>query len=295
LILIEAHTFTFGLIGHPLGHSYSPVLQQAALDSVHLPGNYYLYEIEPSSFDAKIQILLNEIRSGSRQGLNVTIPYKEKIIPYMDCLTPAAQDIGAVNTIYIENEFLVGHNTDAPGLLTDLGQKGLLDPPGVALIIGAGGAARGAAYALLTSGWQVTLAARRLQPAQQIQADLSRMSSSTSIQIETLASEALQPRLPDFHLVINATPVGMAPQTEASPWPHHLPFPPRAALYDMIYNPAVTRLMVNAKASGCQRVYNGLGMLIQQAALAFECWTGQKPLIPTMQDQILSYLDTAKS
>src|SRR5262245_42500216 len=162
------------LIGYPLSHSFSPKIHTAALQSCGLEGNYSLFPIQPE--DKKgLQDLLSRVRSGEIQGLNVTIPHKQNVIPFFDELTPTAEAIRAVNTIYLRENKLVGNNTDAPGFLADLkkflttesrshGDKN-------ALVLGAGGSARAIAYALLNDGWSVTIAARRLAQAQQL-ADL---------------------------------------------------------------------------------------------------------------------------
>lgn len=271
------------------------MLHQTALDFYGLAGQYSLHEIQPDTFDVQVQHLLEKMRTGRLQGLNVTIPYKEKIYSYLDRLTTVGRVIGAVNTIYCQQEILLGHNTDAPGLEADLDQKGLLNPAGAALILGSGGAARAATYTLLKRGWQVTIAARRLKPAQQVQQDLAPVFAGQSVEVEFLSANELHPKSSHFRLVINATPVGMAPHVEATPWPPGLRFPPQAALYDMIYNPATTRLMEIASASGCQEVYNGLGMLVQQAALAFECWTGRVAPREAMLKHLTAYLDSEES
>lgn len=213
------------------------------------------------------------------QGLNVTIPHKQTVIPFLDELTPTAKAIGAVNTIYRRDNKLVGDNTDAPGFLFDL-KKFLAQSPspvlgkglGVrgksALIVGAGGTARAVVYALLHDGWNVTLSARRLEQAEQLARSFSNyylpMTSFNDLQLST------------FDLIVNTTPLGMTPNIETSPLPDHIVLTAGTIVYDLVYNPRETKLMQQAKAQGCRAV-NGLGMLIEQAALAFELWTGCTP------------------
>ncbi len=275
-------TYRLGLIGYPLGHSLSPCLHQAALKAEGLSGDYSLYAIPVDSHStAQLAALLQRLRRGEIHGLNVTIPYKQAVIPLLDELSPAARAIGAVNTIYCAHERLVGENTDAPGLAADLAH--LVKAPGKALVLGAGGAARAAVYALTSGGWQVTVAARREEQAHQLAQDLGAGETKKPvIHSASLDAAALRHLAPGSDLILNATPVGMFPHTEASPWPPEVPFPAQAALYDLVYNPAQTQLMRTAQAAGL-KVRGGIGMLIEQAALAFERWTGRPAARQAMQ------------
>jgi shikimate dehydrogenase len=269
-----------GLIGYPLGHSLSPVIHTAALQSCGLEGNYSLYPIHPAD-KRGLKELLDRVRSGEIGGLNVTIPHKQNVIEFLDELTPTAKSIGAVNTIYIRNNILVGENTDAPGFLTDLKRRFQVSSvlfSRSALVLGAGGSARAIVYALLKDGWNVTLAARRLEQARQL-AD-SFANYQLPITISTLVS--LQSLIPNLSLIINTTPVGMTPNIDESPWPENLPFPPHAAIYDLVYNPRETKLVRDAQSQG-RLATTGLGMLIEQAALAFEIWTSHRPSREIMQ------------
>jgi len=150
-----------GLIGYPLSHSLSPSLYEAAFTALALHGEYLLYPVAPGETGG-LAGLTKQIRAGEIQGLNVTIPHKQAIMPLLDELTLSAQAIGAVNTLFLKDGKLYGHNTDAPGFLTD--QAKVLRNTSLekkALVLGAGGAARAVVYALLKDGWKVTLAVRR--------------------------------------------------------------------------------------------------------------------------------------
>lgn len=266
--------YRFGLIGYPLGHSLSPLLHQAALKAQGLEGEYHLFPIPTDAHSAvHLQALLQRLRNEELHGLNITIPYKQAVIPFLDNLSPAASAIGAVNTIRWSNGRLIGENTDAPGLAADLAH--LVQTPAVALVLGAGGAARAAVYALASAGWQVSVVSRRPEQARQLAQDLqTAIKGKASIYFALLSPEVLGDLAPGVSLILNATPVGMAPAVDASPWPEQVPLPPQAAVYDMVYNPAETRLLRAARAAG-MRVRGGIGMLIEQAALAFEAWTGR--------------------
>lgn len=263
-----------GLIGFPLGHSLSPRIQQAALDYAHLKGSYERFPIAPEDTNG-LRKILARMRGGEITGLNVTIPHKQTVIPLLDDLTFEAETIGAVNTIYCYEGRLVGANTDAPGFLADLRQaysRKTWEQAGRkhALILGAGGAARAVVYALLSDGWQITLAARRIEQAQALAEDLAALQGCvTAI---ALHPGVLQTLKDEVTLLVNTTPVGMFPHSKASPWPPELALPPLAAVYDLVYNPRETQLLRAARAAGLPAA-GGLGMLLAQAALAFEIWT----------------------
>ena len=265
---------SLGLTGWPLGHSLSPRLHQAALTALDLAGEYRLYPVPPlPEGRGDLAKLVEQVRRGRLHGLNVTIPHKQSVLPLLDELTPAASAIGAVNTVYRRAGRLVGHNTDGPGFLADLERLGFAGltsgPRPKALVLGAGGAARAVCWALAQAGWQVFITARRFEQASAVAAGLSANSWAAS----ALTFEPASLLLP-FSLIINTTPVGMYPDVQASPWPDGILFPAGAAVYDLVYNPPETALIRAARAAGLPAA-TGLGMLVEQAALAFEAWTGR--------------------
>ena len=274
-----------GLTGYPLGHSLSPKLHAAAFRSVGLDGEYKLYPVSPDE-PAGLAGLLGRVRSGELLGLNVTIPHKQTVIPLLDELSPSAQGIGAVNTVYLKGDKLIGHNTDAPGFTVDLKRSLGLQAAGRALVLGAGGAARAVVYALLTSGWDVTLAVRHadVEMAQALITSFERQAANGSPRSVLLETGSLRPLLNGIQLVVNTTPVGMSPAIDASPWPEKLEFP-QAAVYDVVYNPRETLFVRQARAAGL-RAETGLGMLVSQAALSFETWTGRAPSIDAMFEAV---------
>lgn len=270
---VNVSIFHLGLIGWPLGHSLSPVMHTAALQAAGLAGDYRLFPVEPLPEGTTVlREVLDDMRRGKIHGLNVTIPHKQTIVPLLDELTPAAQAIGAVNTISMKDDRLTGDNTDWLGFTRDLEATFPNEIPEelrYALVLGAGGAARSVVYALTRTGWQVTNVSRRLEQARQLAAELS--TPKNPIKTTTLST---MKHLSDTRLIVNTTPAGMSPNISESPWPAGIDFPEQAFLYDLIYNPAETALMSAAKAAGL-RAANGLGMLAEQAALAFELWTGR--------------------
>jgi len=275
--------YLLGLTGFPLEHSLSPKLHAAALKAAGLEGDYRLYPVSPDKPEL-LEELVGRLRNGTLRGLNVTIPYKQAIIPLLDELTPSAKEIGAVNTVFVKSRRLVGDNTDAPGFLADIA-KFLTgsNPKKNALILGAGGAARAIVYALLSDKWNVTLSVRRADSEQAgaIMDNFKQLRDTLAMTSTLLDAESLIGLLTDVGLIVNATPVGMSPETGFSPWPMGLPFPNDAAVYDLVYNPRQTRLVQDARAAGL-RATTGLGMLVEQAALSFACWTGREVLREVM-------------
>jgi len=265
-----ASSFQLGLIGYPLEHSLSPKIHAAALEACGLQGAYSLFPVRPEDMRG-LRDLLARVRGGEIRGLNVTIPHKQNVIEFMDELTPTAQAIGAANTIYLRENKLIGDNTDAAGFLADL--KRLIGDWKVeigdcALVLGAGGSARAAVYALLNDGWNVTVAARRIEQARELAA------SAASDRLQVRGYSDLRDLT--FNLLVNATPVGMSPNIDYSPLPAKFALNKDTIVYDLVYNPRQTKLVREAQARGCSAA-TGLGMLIEQAALAFELWTGKNP------------------
>jgi shikimate dehydrogenase len=264
-----------GLIGYPLEHSLSPKIHTAALKAYGLKGDYSLFPIYPDDKQG-LRDLLARVRTNEIHGLNVTIPHKQNVIPLLDELAPTAKAIGAVNTILVKDGKLIGHNTDAPGFLGDLQRCfPTLQKLGIALVLGAGGAARAVVSALLSDGWQVTLAVRPADVGQ-VEGLISSFNQDGLRHFVLMTVEGLTPLLKGTKLIVNATPLGMSPASETCPWPEDLPLPSGVAVYDCVYNPRETLLVKRARAAGLP-AETGLGMLLEQAALAFEIWTGHNP------------------
>jgi shikimate dehydrogenase len=288
-------SYSLGLTGYPLHHSLSPRIHAAALRESGLQGDYRLYPVEDA---AGIQELLNRLCRGTLQGLNVTIPHKGSILSLLDVLTPTARAVGAANTIFSRDGQLVGDNTDTTGFLADLDRLGWSqskDQTQVALVLGSGGSARAIVYALTRAGWLVTIAARRPEQAQALVETIqsgngdgvstTELKQLTAIHIDEASLTSLDPAP---GLIINTTPLGMFPHQDASPWPNDLVFPIDAAVYDLVYNPAETAL-IRAAQEGGLRVANGLGMLVEQAALSFEIWTGLDAPREVMRQAVQEY------
>jgi shikimate dehydrogenase len=260
-------------------------MHNAAFVSLGMPWCYVPLPVatEPA---ARIGEAVAGVRALGMAGANVTVPHKQAVMPFLDNLTPAAQAIGAVNTIVVQADGrLLGDNTDAPGFISDLRDNGI-DPQGkAALVLGAGGSARAIVYGLATSGaTAITVANRTLDRAGALVGTLQSLVPDCP-----LATCALPGDLPmvasQSDLIINCTSLGMTPNTDALPWLADLSFRPNQAVYDLVYNPRQTRLLAQAAQDGA-RAMGGIGMLVWQGAIAFELWTGVVPPVAVMRHAI---------
>lgn len=285
--------YKLGLTGFPIEHSLSPRIQQFAFDYAKVNGEYSLFPISPDGDWKKgLSKVLENMRQGDIQGLNVTVPFKKLVMEFLDSTSVLADIVGAVNTIYSKNSQLIGENTDIMGFWTDL-TKHIDKDAGVekrnALILGAGGAARAVVFALISHDWRVWINTRRNEQAVEIVHDFTQK-YKTKMNFNSVHSENKAGSLECLHvvdneemvqllknvginLVVNTTPLGMPSLVEETPWQQGLLFPGNALVYDLVYNPSTTRMMKQAKAQGL-RICNGLGMLVEQAILSFQLWTG---------------------
>lgn len=263
-----------GLLGWPLSHSRSPKIHQTAFMITGEKGNYSLF---PTENKEHLKAEIAKVRSGEITGFNVTIPYKEEVIQYLDGLTSTAKMIGAVNTIYLKDGVLMGDNTDAPGFVSDLKNHGfdLDDKPGEALVFGAGGSARAVIFSLLNYGWQINLLVRHVDKAKDTVKDLLGKGLTGGIKVRPIDELQSLIRRIKVDLIVNTTPLGMSPNISGSPWPQDLELPSGAFVYDLVYNPSKTTLLSQAESAGL-KFANGSGMLVEQALLSFERWTGNK-------------------
>lgn len=275
--------YHLGLIGFPIDHSLSPRLHCAALQASNLVGDYRLFPVPnlPEG-EESLKSIIEKVRQGELDGVNITIPHKQNALSLVDELSSTVKAVGAMNTIYKNDNILYGENTDVAGFINDLNRVGLekYDSP-LALILGAGGTARAVSWGLLSEGWRVIILARRLEQAQQVVNWLSqidhtvRLYEDSRISAQRLESEAIRHLVnaESISLIVNTTPLGMTSHPRGVAWPVDIPFPQGATIYDLVYTPSETELIRLAHKVGLP-AYNGLGMLIEQAALAFEIWTG---------------------
>jgi len=258
-----------GLLGYPLSHSVSPRFQQAALNYHKLDIVYQLWETPP----AELAAAMERARAESCVGLNVTIPYKEAVIRYLDELDQTARQIKAVNTIVNKKGKLRGYNTDAPGFLKALRLDGGFDPRGKkAAILGCGGAGRAVSFALCWEGIsEIALFNRTEDKAKSLKRDLGRHAARVTARVW---GENIAEHLKECDLIVNCTSIGMKNGQELKSPLEEKDIPKGSLVFDAVYNPTETPLMREAKKAGAS-VLGGLSMLVYQGAEAFELWTGR--------------------
>jgi shikimate dehydrogenase len=262
------------LIGHPVAHSLSGAMQQAAFDSLGIDASYELWDRAPIALADAIA----ELRTDDFLGANVTIPHKERVVPQVDRLTEEAHATGAVNTLTKEGRKLVGHNTDVPGftvaLDTLVGRQKL---PRHAVVLGAGGGARAVVYGLIRQGFQrVIVFNRHLHRAESMVKHFGKSASHMDLRAMPWHESIIEAELSKTKLLVNATSIGL--NADESPVPAEI-LTPELLVLDLIY--AQTRLLRDAAAAGCT-TSDGEMMLLHQGAAAFTLWTGQPAPLEVM-------------
>jgi len=268
-----------GVISAPGKNSLSPVFQQAAFD--HL-GLTVTYEHWPTPADG-LETRVSGLRASGVLGANVTIPHKEACLPLVDDLDPLARRVGALNTIVNDGGTLRGYNTDVEGFLRALQEAGF-EPRGcTAVVAGAGGAARAVVVALAEAGAvRITVVNRTLDRAQRLISDLSAEVGPSQLLAASDTRESWEKAAAEAELLVNCTSLGTAgtPEKDRSPMPSDL-IRSQALVYDLVYQPAETRLLADARAAGA-RTIGGLPMLIYQGAASFKLWTGKDAPVDIM-------------
>jgi shikimate dehydrogenase len=287
---ITARTKVCGLIGDPVEHSMSPAMHNAALAADGLDFIYVPFRVKRE----RLGEALLGMRGFNIRGLNVTIPHKVAVIPFLDGLDELAGKIGAVNTIVNDDGRLTGHNTDAGGFLRTLAESGI-EPAGKKVVIlgaggaAAGGAARAIAFSLAGNGASPVILNRKLEFDWAVSL-AGQLEQAFNIEVAALelTDANLEAALRSADILVNATSVGMSPGTDETPVPRQL-LKPELAVFDVVYNPRKTRLLAEAGAVGAATI-SGLEMLVWQGALAFEMWTGRKAPVALMREEALKAL-----
>ena len=280
---ISARTIVCGLIGDPVEHSMSPAMQNAAFHELNLDYLYVAFRVKAKDVGSAIA----GMRALNIRGLNVTIPHKMAVIPFLDEVDRLASKIGAVNTIVNEAGVLTGYNTDAGGFLQPLLERGIGLKGNQVLVIGAGGAARGITFALAESGASVVILNRTAGRAYDLARQLSKHFPGQHTGGE-LNTDSLAAAIVDAKLVVNTTSVGMGAAENETPIPAKL-LRQDALVYDIVYNPLRTRLFSEAQEAGCATIA-GAEMLAWQGALAFQKWTGHRAPIELMKREVVRNL-----
>lgn len=258
------------LLGDPLGHSLSPAMQNAALRASRLDWQYELLETPRDRLGDAVA----RLRADDCAGANVTIPYKEVVLGWLDGLSENARQMGAVNTIVKREGKLIGENTDGYGFVHSL-RDARIDGRGARVVIlGAGGAARAVAFALAAAGAaKITLVNRTAARAATLADALRQDYPNLALAVNRYAA------LDDATLIVNATPLGMPPREDASPMP--TAFPRGAVAFDLVYRPLQTPFRRDAERAGA-RTMGGIEMLVHQGAAAFKLWTGRDAPVDVM-------------
>ncbi|HOB08305.1 MAG: shikimate dehydrogenase [Limnochordia bacterium] len=277
-----------GVIGNPIAHSLSPAMHQAALKAAGKEGRYLAFLVEPEELGPAVY----GAKALGFTGLNVTIPFKEQVLPYLDQLTPEAAAIQSVNTIAFSGGRIIGHSTDGAGFAAAAKHELGYDFSGkTALVVGAGGAARAVVAQLLAEQCRVYITNRTEQRARALLALAG--GDTERLAVVPMQRQNLEPIMGRVDVVINTTSVGMAKNKEAAAGhPAELELPiaaelllPRHLVIDIIYNPKRTLFLETAEKKGC-RVQNGVGMLVWQAVKAWEFWWGITPPVDVMYQAV---------
>ena len=267
-----------GVMGHPIGHTKSPVFQQAGLDALNIEETFEAWDVTPEALADKVATF----RSDEFLAACVTLPHKQEVIPMVDELSDAAQQIGAVNWIFNKNGKLIGHNTDGTGFIRALKEKVGFEAQGVdATVFGAGGAARAIVYALKNAGIKrLTIANRTLERAQELAARFTE--GPFKPEAISMNRDELADHVPYSGLLVNTTSLGMAggPAELATPVTSDM-ISADAIGYDVVYAPPMTRFLREVEEAGATSA-GGISMLVFQGIEGFEMATGQKAPVNTM-------------
>ncbi|MFP7493564.1 shikimate dehydrogenase [Terribacillus saccharophilus] len=258
-----------GLIGHPVEQSLSPWIHSQFMEQAGIEGEYNLYPIEPEAFDTKIKALM---QSGI-DGFNITVPYKQRIIPFLDELDPDAEKIGAVNTAVRKNGKWIGYNTDGSGYVRAMEQVIPAKDSLHILMLGAGGAARGIYRALVAQGFRyVDIANRTISKAEQL---LQLQEPETVTEI--LSYREAEQQLSTYDVIIHTSSVGMSPNSDEQII-SMTGLKSGAVVSDIVYKPIETKLLQSANQQKAS-IHHGHSMLLYQAQYAFEIWSGKQVTI----------------
>lgn len=276
--------YQLGLIGYPVKHSLSPWIHTQFMEKTGIIGDYSILETTPDSLSKQIEM----IRNNGYKGFNVTVPYKQKIIPLLDELDEHASQIGAVNTVVNKDGYLIGYNTDGTGYLRSLTRyypNLKMDKTKRILIVGAGGAARGIYVALKSSGFhQIDFANRTIENAQSITEGHNKEMNTKILTLEQAEEHTNQ-----YDIIIQTTNVGMKPNPDQKPISLHN-IRKNTIVSDIIYQPIWTNFLQEALSYEAA-IHHGHTMLLYQAQLAFELWFGIKPPLDQMDQELKQILE----
>ena len=279
---IGPETARFAVLGQSLPHTWSPYIHNSLFDAAGLDAVYLPVTVPPERLGS-----VTDVFRSCFSGFNVTIPYKEKILPFLDDVDEAARVCGAVNTVEIRNGCMIGHITDGLGMLRAIEERGVETHQADVLILGGGGAARVAGYAFLSRGGRVTFAVRDVQKGNAL---VHALAQTQQDGLRRLSVRPLADCAEAHDILLNCTPVGMYPHVDACPVSADAIARCRA-VFDAVYNPRETRLLALARQNGIPAI-EGLGMLFYQAVEAQKFWFGDRIASKAEQSRIYSELQT---
>jgi len=279
-VIVSGRTRVCAIIGDPIEHSLSPVIQNAAFNALNIDCIYTSFRVNSSD----IVNALTGIRALGVLGLNVTMPHKKAVIEHLDWTDEPAKFLNSVNTIHNKDGKLLGYSTDGVGALRALRENGA-DPHGKkVLMLGAGGAARVIAYSLIQEADELAILNRTVSEAKKL-SEILKHKFDKKISVGSLSPEIIKEKSRDSDILLNTTSVGMNPNGNQSLVTLN-DLRSNLTVMDIIYNPYETQLIKDAEAVGA-KVIKGIEMLIYQGAAAFEIWTGQQAPIQAMRKAIL--------
>lgn len=283
---ITGHTQLTGLLGSPVRHSISPLMHNTAFESLGIDCVYLCFEVDESNLKEAVEGL----RTVNIKGFNLTMPNKNKILEYLDDLSPAARLIGAVNTVENRDGKLIGHNTDGLGFMQCIAEQNISVKGAEITLMGIGGAATAiCTQAALDGADTIHIFARKesrhMPRILTLIENLKKECECKLLIHDNEDHETLKECLKNSSLLINATSVGMAPNTDACILPDASYLHKNLAVADIIYNPWETKLLAMAKKAGCV-AFNGYPMLIYQGAEAFKIWTGQEMPVELVKEKL---------
>jgi shikimate dehydrogenase len=279
---VRGNTKVVGVFGYPVEHSLSPAMHNAAFAALRLSYIYVPFPVQPEAIGPAVRSLpaLGVV------GVNLTIPHKESVLPFLDAITEEARDVGAVNTVHCIGGRLLGDNTDGRGFYEPLREMGVELAGRRVVVIGAGGAARAVAFRLAREGARIALTNRTPERAQRLAQAIAAAGLGSVPVIGIDRPEELADAVAEATLLVQTTRVGMHPDRESLPPVPLEAFSSNLLVYDLVYNPVETSFLREARARGC-RTLTGVKMLVYQGAAAFQRWTGIWPPTDIMEAAVL--------
>jgi shikimate dehydrogenase len=268
----------FGLIGHPVSHSMSKIMHEAAFDKLGLDYTYGLFDTQ----EHELKLFMDNAKF---RGLNVTIPLKVAVLDFLDELSEEAKLIGSVNTIEFIEDKKVGHNTDVLGFMKCLEEAEVDVLDMTFLVLGVGGAGRGIVYKLAMEKARVYVFDVDQRKCKALAEEVLK---KVGVRVEPIILDEIEQKMHNVDVLVNATPVGMHPNVDKIPIPSKL-MHQALTVVDIVYNPVETKLLKEAGERGCKTV-NGVGMLVHQGAEAQKIWLDNKPPIDVMKEAVLKNL-----